>query len=78
MTVNLSLQQRGTQWFIHGLDDGDLGPYTTKGDAESDRRGIVRFCRYEMPDATSVHIALPEPEPLPEPIRDPGKQLCLF
>jgi len=74
MIPNLALSQRGGQWFIHGLSDGDLGPYQTRADAESDRRGVTRFYRYEMPDGPSVNIALPEPEP----IREPEKQLCLF
>ena len=47
----LTTEKRPSGWWILGLEeDGqplDCGPYTTKADAESDRRGMERFDRYE-------------------------------
>ena len=73
MTVTLSLAHRAGSWFITGLADGDLGPYQTRADAESDRHGVVRFYR-EVVDAPGVGTALPAS------IEDgrPEKKLTLF
>lgn len=68
MTVTLSLAHRAGSWFITGLADGDLGLYATRADAESDRRGVQRFYRREMPDGHAVSTEN-------EPSREPAKQL---
>jgi len=40
--------KRGGAWWIKGVPDyGDAGPYSTKAEAESDRRGMERFFKYE-------------------------------
>ena len=45
----LDLEQQDTSWWITGLPDTDpdCGPYETKQEAESDRRGLARFYRHE-------------------------------
>lgn len=69
MTVHLSLAQRAGEWSITGLDDGDLGPYQTRADAESDRRGVARFYRHEAPKGP------PQGQPLPSAITQ-GRADC--
>lgn len=46
---NLTLQHRSTGWWVVGPDllDEECGPYETKTEAESDRRGLSRFLRDE-------------------------------
>ena len=41
--------QRG-EWFIHDQDNRfeDCGPYTTREEAEDDRRGLQRFVDVEV------------------------------
>ncbi|MCP4900012.1 MAG: hypothetical protein GY906_23840 [bacterium] len=42
------VEKRADGWWIAGLQDVlDCGPYSTKAEAESDRRGIERFLKYE-------------------------------
>ena len=45
---NLQIKRRGGTWWIVGLEleHGDgMGPYETKAEAESDKRGVQRFYR---------------------------------
>ena len=46
--TDLDLEQRGDGWWIVGLPDTDpdCGPYDTKQEAESDRRGLQRYFRW--------------------------------
>ena len=44
----MNTTKRGSKWWIEGVPDyGDCGPYSTKSEAESDRRGMERFFKYE-------------------------------
>ncbi|KKK53444.1 hypothetical protein LCGC14_3094710 [marine sediment metagenome] len=40
----------GKNWWIVSEEYGHIGPYNKREDAESDRRGINRFVRYEDED----------------------------
>ena len=42
----LNLTRKADGWWITGLDD-DCGPYATRADADDDRRGLIRFFRFE-------------------------------
>jgi len=45
---NLTLAKLATGWWILGLPDAPpAGPYDRKADAESDRRGMLRFFKWE-------------------------------
>jgi hypothetical protein len=47
MRATLTVEQRSDGWWVTGLPDDtpDVGPYDTKAEAESDRRGMSRFYR---------------------------------
>ena len=46
--MKLKTRKLGSHWWITGDDeDGPCGPYDTKAEAESDRKGLIRFNRYE-------------------------------
>jgi len=34
-------------WWIVGHSDGPMGPYSTRAEAEDDRRGLMRFEQHE-------------------------------
>jgi len=43
----LTIRNDGQKWWIDDPDDPEpIGPYTTKSEAESDRRGIERFLKH--------------------------------
>ena len=46
--MTLDLERRPDGWWITGLPEGDpdCGPYDTKLEAHSDRRGLERFYRW--------------------------------
>ena len=45
--VKLEVKQLGSHWWILGDEDaGPMGPYNSRGDAEEDRRGVLRFHRF--------------------------------
>ena len=46
-TPNLTVTRNCNAWWIHGYLDGPVGPYSTKAEAESDMRGLLRFEKYE-------------------------------
>ena len=48
MTPTLTITRNTTGWWILGDDYGPMGPYSTRAEAESDRRGVRRF--YSHPD----------------------------
>ena len=58
-------------WWVVGLpqtapgDPAECGPYDTKADAESDRRGLARFYR-ENPQPRAETSPSPPPQPAPE------------
>jgi len=40
--------KRGSKWWIENIPDcSDCGPYSKEPEAESDRRGLERFFKYE-------------------------------
>ena len=39
-------QKHGSWWIVEIPDCDDCGPYSTKAEAESDRRGMERFYKY--------------------------------
>ncbi len=40
--------RRGRQWWIESVPDcEDCGPYKTRKEADSDKRGMERFIKYE-------------------------------
>ncbi len=44
----MDLEKRSDGYWITGVPDGpDCGPYDRKADAAADRRGMIRFFRYE-------------------------------
>jgi hypothetical protein len=44
----LTCQKLGPRWWILGMGDyGPVGPYDRHGDAEDDRRGLIRFFRHQ-------------------------------
>lgn len=45
-TLRLTLAPHNTAWWIQGHPDGPIGPYNTKAEAKTDRRGLLRFERY--------------------------------
>jgi len=46
--MSMEIKRLGLHWFITGNEEiGIMGPYETKAEAESDRRGIMRTIRYE-------------------------------
>jgi len=50
LAPTLETQRRPDGWWIIGLPDDEYsaaGPYTTRAEAEEDRRGLVRFYRNE-------------------------------
>ena len=48
MSLKLKTRKLGSHWWILGDDvDGPYGPYKTKGDADSDRVGILQFERFQ-------------------------------
>jgi len=48
MRIALKVKKIGKKWWIVGDEDyGAYGPYDTKHEAESDRRGVLR-CLREM------------------------------
>ena len=76
MQTNLTLTKRPSGWWIlghpfpvvtepdewsHEAGDHDIGPYSTKPEADSDRRGLQHFWKTQ-PEGTihdSVSLALP-------------------
>lgn len=34
------------EWWVHGMDDGPIGPYETRAEADEDRAGVQRFLRH--------------------------------
>lgn len=44
---SLTLEKRKDGWWVVGGPSGvaDMGPYTTKGEADEDRRGVERWIR---------------------------------
>jgi hypothetical protein len=44
----MTTEQRNNEWWITGIPDcEDCGPYKTKTDADSDKRGLERFYKYK-------------------------------
>ncbi len=55
--LNLTVQQHPEGWVILGMPETDdpLGPYATRAEAESDRRGLERTEKYgHLPKYWSV------------------------
>jgi len=47
MTPELTTVNRAGAWWILGMDDGPIGPYSRRADADDDRRGLLRFAKFE-------------------------------
>ena len=44
------IKKLGTSWWIVSDEYGLMGPYNKRGDAASDKKGIIRFQRFENAD----------------------------
>jgi hypothetical protein len=43
MAAKLETKRHKGHWEVFGLDEGPMGPYGTKAEAEEDRIGVQRF-----------------------------------
>lgn len=45
LAASLTTTGKPGRWWIHGMDDGPIGPYDKRAEADEDRQGIQRFMR---------------------------------